>query len=133
MFRGNLSKSHFENLFIKPLKIILLMWSYNTALFNFASQQFILSVKGLSCNLSTPSSHPLISDTHLYKFSIPCPSHCGSVRWSLPCKPKSHGFDSQSGHMPGLRARSWVGGVQEEVNWCFSPSLSPFPSLKVSG
>ena len=30
-----------------------------------------------------------------------------------------------SGPMPGLWARSAVGGVQEATNQCFSPSLSP--------
>ena len=42
--------------------------------------------------------------------------------------------DSQSGHTPGLRARSPVGNVQEATtHWCFSPFLSPsFPcSLKI--
>ena len=39
-------------------------------------------------------------------------------------------FDSQSGHMPGLWARSPDGGVQEATDQCFSgtcffPSLSP--------
>ena len=40
-------------------------------------------------------------------------------------------LDSQSGHMPGLQARSPVGGVQEATTqWRFSPS---FPlSLKVN-
>ena len=28
-------------------------------------------------------------------------------------EPKGHQFDSQSGHMPGLQARSPVGGAQE--------------------
>ena len=36
-------------------------------------------------------------------------------------------FDSQSGHMPGLQARSPVGDAQEATNGCFS--LSPSPSL----
>ena len=36
-----------------------------------------------------------------------------------------------TGHMPGLRDRSPVGGAREATtHWCFSPSLSPsFPSL----
>ena len=41
------------------------------------------------------------------------PSWCGSVDWAPACKLKGHQFDSQSGHMPGLRARSPVGGLQE--------------------
>ena len=40
------------------------------------------------------------------------PGWCGSVDWELACKPKGCQFHSQSGHMPGFRARSPVGGVQ---------------------
>ena len=54
-----------------------------------------------------------------------CPGWCGSVDWVLACKPEGHWFDSQSGHMPELQARSPVGGVQEATtHWCFSLSLS---------
>ena len=50
---------------------------------------------------------------------------CGSVDWMPVCKPKGHQFNSQSGHMPGLQARSPVGGAWEATtDWCFSPSLS---------
>ena len=35
---------------------------------------------------------------------------CGSVGWVPAWEPKGCWFDSQSGHMPGLRARSPVGG-----------------------
>ena len=39
-------------------------------------------------------------------------------------------MDSQSGHVPGLQARSPVGSVWEATtHWCFSPSLSPSLSL----
>ena len=47
---------------------------------------------------------------------------------------KDHKFDSQSGHMSGLQARSLVGGVQEATDWvslthwCFSL----FPMLPLS-
>ena len=34
----------------------------------------------------------------------------------LSCKPKGRRFTSQSGHMPGLRAKSPVEGVQEATN-----------------
>ena len=52
---------------------------------------------------------------------------------SLP--PRGRPFDSQSGHMPGLRARFQVGDVREATtHGCFSPSLSgSLPlSLKVN-
>ena len=37
---------------------------------------------------------------------------CGSVDCVLACEPNDRQFDSQSGRMPGLRARSPVGGVR---------------------
>ena len=53
------------------------------------------------------------------------PGWCGSVDWVPACEPKGHWFDSQSGHMPGLWARSPVGGAREATtHWCFSLSLS---------
>ena len=63
------------------------------------------------------------------------PGWCGSVDWVLTCEPRGHWFDSQSGHMPWLQARSPVGGMWEATtHWCFSPSLSPsLPlSLKIN-
>ena len=58
------------------------------------------------------------------------PGWCGSVDWSPACEPSGCWFDSQSGHMPGLQTRSPVGDSWEgTTHWCFSPSLSPFPSL----
>ena len=60
---------------------------------------------------------------------------CGSVDWTWACKPKGCWCDSQSGHMPGLQARSPVEGAWEATtHWCFSSSLFPsFPlSLKIN-
>ena len=55
-----------------------------------------------------------------------CPGWCSSVDWALDYEPKGCQFSSQSGHMPGLQARSPVGGTQEATtHWCFSPLLSP--------
>ena len=64
-----------------------------------------------------------------------CPGWCGSMDRVLVCKPKGHWFDSQSGNMPGLGARSPVWIVWEAtIHWCFSPFLSPsLPlSLKIN-
>ena len=48
----------------------------------------------------------------------------------LSCKLKGHQFDSLSGHMPELQARSPVGGVREATNRCFSHQcFSPSSSL----
>ena len=55
------------------------------------------------------------------------PGWGSSVDWALDCKSKGQGLDFQSGHMPGLRARSPVGGAWvATTHWC---SLSPFPSV----
>ena len=57
---------------------------------------------------------------------------CGSVDWVQACEPKGCWFDSQSGHMPGLLARSPVGGMRKATTpWCFSPHLSPSLSLSL--
>ena len=56
----------------------------------------------------------------------PLPVCCGLVDWVLAYEPKGHWFDSQSEHMPGLWARSPVGGTWEATTyWCFCPSLCP--------
>ena len=58
----------------------------------------------------------------------------GVAQWT-ECWPANQRLDSQSGHLPGLWARSPVRGVQEAItHWCFPPSLSPsLPlSLKIS-
>ena len=75
-------------------------------------------------------SHTLIFLSSLSAF-IPLsknnsPGWCGSVDWVPACEPKGHQFDSQSGHMPGLQARSPVGSTREATtHWCFFTSLSP--------
>ena len=57
------------------------------------------------------------------------PDWCGSVVWAPAWESKGRQFNSQSGHMPGLQARSLFGSMQEATNWCFSNtpmSLSSF-------
>ena len=51
------------------------------------------------------------------------PGWCGSVDWAPACEPSGCQFDSQSGHMPGLLARSPAGGLWEGTDRCFSPSF----------
>ena len=68
----------------------------------------------------------------LYRMS---PGWGGSVYWVRACEPKSRWFNSQSGHMPGLQARSQMRNAQEATtHWCFSSALSPaLPlSLKIN-
>ena len=56
------------------------------------------------------------------------PGWFSSVDWAWACEPKGRWFNSQSGHIPGLPARSPVRGVREApTHWCFSPSLLPCP------
>ena len=51
------------------------------------------------------------------------PGWCGSVDLVPACEPKGHQFDSQSGCMPGLQARSPVGGTQIDASlFCSLPS-----------
>ena len=53
--------------------------------------------------------------------------------WVLACEPKGCRFDSQSGHMAGLRGRSPVGGAWEATaHWYFPLFLSPFPYPKIN-
>ena len=52
---------------------------------------------------------------------------------SMACKPKGHQFNSQLGHMPGLQARSPVGGVcerQPHIGVSRPLFLPPLLSLK---
>ena len=52
----------------------------------------------------------------------------GVVQWVeyRPAKQRVTGSIPSLGHMPGLQARSLVGGAQEATTYgCFSPSLSP--------
>ena len=62
------------------------------------------------------------------------PGQCGLVAWTLSCKQKGHGFNSQSGRMPELQFWSPFGtcvrGNVSLSHQCFSPCfLPPFPSL----
>ena len=89
-----------------------------------------------SHGIFTKVDHVVGYKTHLNKFERIeiSPGWCSSVDWAPTCNPKGCRFDSQSGHMPGLRARSPVGGVQGvTAHWCFLPLfLPPFPSLKIN-
>ena len=85
--------------------------------------QTLLLVHALSCNM-----HKHIPLNFWSLKIVLCPGWCGSVYWVWACEPKHRQFYSQSGHMPGLQARSPVGGVCErkphtDVSPCLSPSL----------
>ena len=72
---------------------------------------------------------PVLKEKCLFKKVYRSPGWCGSVDWTLACEPKGRQFNSQSGHMPGLWARSSFGGIWEaSTHWCFSPSFF-LPSL----
>nr|KAF6274939.1 hypothetical protein mMyoMyo1_010350 [Myotis myotis] len=55
------------------------------------------------------------SDTKVLK-RVPCPSWFGSVNRASACRLRGPRFDSSQGHMPGLRAQSPVGGMQEAAD-----------------
>ena len=56
----------------------------------------------------------------------------GSVYCLVACEPEGRWFDSQSGPMPGLRARSPVGGLREATNRCVSCTSMFLSSLPLS-
>ena len=85
----------------------------------------------LCCRLQLKSTG---TSTQRLKFKHGCTGWCGSVDWTWAWEAKGHWFDSQSGNVPGLQARSPVGGAgKATTDWCFSlslfSSLLPFPSL----
>ena len=83
-----------------------------------------LNVLLLNCLISLKAA------ASLYNNNTSSPGWCGSVDWAAACELKGHRFDSQSGHMPGLWARSPVGDARESTtHWCFCPSPSPSFSL----
>ena len=63
-----------------------------------------------------------------------CPGWHSSVDWEMACEPKGHWFNSQSGHRPGLQARSPVGDMQEATtHGCLFPLSPSLPlSLKIN-
>ena len=79
-----------------------------------------------SCKLQTKNTHEDFRSSIKDNTS---PGWYGSVDWAPSCEPKGRWFNSQSRHMPGLWARSPVGGVQEAT--CFSHT-SIFLSLSLS-
>ena len=68
----------------------------------------------------------------LYLEQTVSPGWCGSVDWAPACKLMGHRFNSLSGHMLGLGARSLVGGIREATtHWYFSSFLSLFLPLSL--
>ena len=65
------------------------------------------------------------------KYCYFSPGLSGSVHWVPTCKPKGHQFASQSGHTPGLKARSPVAMCERQPRVEVSlPLILPhFPSL----
>ena len=94
---------------------------------------FAKDTAGFLCEI--PESHSIYwwSDRLCKGSSKNCvngPSWCSSVDWAQACERKGCWFNSQSGHMPGLQARSPVGGMQEATtHWCFPLFLLLFFSL----
>ena len=56
------------------------------------------------------------------------PGWCGSVDWEADCEAEGRWFDSRSGHMPGLRARSPVGCARKATTLMFVSLSFSFPS-----
>ena len=86
------------------------------------------------CGFTFPFFHVFIGHLCIcfFKKYILLPGWCSSVDWAWACKPKGRQFNSQSGHMPGLPARSPVGDAWEATTHRCLP-LSSFPlSLKIN-
>ena len=97
---------------------------YFSSFFPFFVFCFIFNTYSLGC-------FKTLANFELFRKTWFCPGWCGSVDWTWACEPKGHWFDSQSGHLPGLWARSPVWGTWEaSTHWCLSLSL--FPSLPLS-
>ena len=66
------------------------------------------------------------SDSRACTLHVNASALTGVAQWvgHRPANRKAAQLDSQSGHMPGLQARSPVEGVQETTVRSFSPSLS---------
>ena len=91
-----------------------LLQTFSGVMFPHPAQLFAAAMTSTCCSLCLAKSHSS------------CPDWCGSVGWASSHRPKGQWFDSRSGHMPGLWARSPVGSTQEATtHQCFSPSLSP--------
>ena len=80
--------------------------------------------------------HILSPATEVYIKGAYSPGWCVSVDWALAWEPKHCWFDSQSGQVPGLQARSLVGGMlgaceRQPISLMFSlpPFLPLFTSL----
>ena len=73
--------------------------------------------------IGTIMAHPPAKDTYFLALA-------GMVQW-IEHQPKCHWFDSQSGYMPGLWARSPVGALkrQPHIDVFLPLRLPPFPYL----
>ena len=131
--------------FFPPLKLRCILWSENMVIYCTVIPQFFPQIKlslaakahkKLKSGINGCFSIRKSMQSYLYIYSWEIwfttrnsgPGWCSSVNWVPACKSNDRRFDSQSGHMLGLQARSPVGGAQETAtHWCFSPSL--YPSL----
>ena len=82
----------------------------------------------LSPSLCLTSDLEMLASLSLWHFQKAGwgPGWCSSVDWAWACEWKGCQFGSQSGHRPGLWARSLVGDMWgATTHWCFSPYFSP--------
>ena len=70
----------------------------------------LIAVLFTVANIWKTSERPLV---HEWIKKLYYPGWCGWVDWVPACKLKGRWFESQSGHVPGLWARSPVGSVRE--------------------
>ena len=78
----------------------------------------------VNCSFFCPAFYQILAFPPQY-LNIPfSPGWCGSVDWVPAWEPKGRWFDSPSGHMPGLQARSLVGGMWEVTSTSMLLSFS---------
>ena len=115
------------------------LWQFLHSLYKFLTLEWFL------LNLPTATQHHIVQVLSLelmnkflkkkcraislvkwYLRNVFSPGWCGSVVQCWLANQRVAGSIPSLGHMPGLQARSPVGGVQEATtHCCFSPSFSP--------
>ena len=99
-------------------------WNDGSAILSENAVRYYFSLENRCVYRTTCASKKMPGKSFIKLLTVG-PGWCGSADWVPACKPKGRRFDSQSGHMPGLRTRSPVGGTWEATaHPCFSPSLS---------
>ena len=108
----------------------LLHWIATNGMTSWCAREYLWAQGQATARPSKDADHRIQIKKHSCS-----PGWCGSGHWALACEPKGCQFHFQSGHVPGLQARSPAGGALEATtHWCFFPpfSLPSSLSLKIN-